>query len=145
VPLSVGTVAHLQAQMSAALAPAHAEALAAVRAASVKNVDETGWKRAGRLCWLWLAATGTVAAFLVHARRGWDGLTALLGAKVQGWVCSDRWSAYGRLSPFCRQVCWARTIRTQSLGRFPRLVYHGSRSIAGAFRRCRSGLRPQAT
>ena len=34
VPLSLGTVAHLQAQMSAALAPAHAEAVAAVRAAA---------------------------------------------------------------------------------------------------------------
>ena len=39
VPLSVGTVANLQAQMSTALAPAHAEALEAVRAAPVKNVD----------------------------------------------------------------------------------------------------------
>jgi transposase len=106
VPLALGTVGNLQAQMSAALAPAHAEALEAVRAA-VKNVDETSWKLAGKLCWLWVAAAGTVAAFLIHARRGWDGLAALLGAEVQGLVCSDRWSAYGRLSPFCRQVCWA--------------------------------------
>jgi transposase len=120
VPLSVGTVAHLQAQVSAALAPAHAEALEAVRAAPVKNVDETGWKLAGKLCWLWLAATGTVAAFLIHAHRGWDGLTALLGAKVKGWVCSDRWSAYGRLSPFCRQVCWAHLKRD-----FQKLVDRG--------------------
>lgn len=107
VPLSVGTVANLQAQMSAALAPAHAEALEAVRAAPVKNVDETSWKRAGRLCWLWVAATGTVAAFLIHAHRSWDALAALLGAEVKGFIGSDRWSAYGRLSPFCRQVCWA--------------------------------------
>jgi transposase len=120
VPLSVGTVAHLQAQMSAALAPAHAEALAAVRAAPVKNVDETGWKLAGKLCWLWLAATGTAAAFLIHARRGWDGLAALLGAEVKGWVCSDRWSAYGRLSPFCRQICWAHLKRD-----FQKLVGRG--------------------
>src|SRR5947209_8383091 len=49
VPLSVGTVANLQAQVSAALAPAHAEALAAVRTADVKHVDETGWKLAGKL------------------------------------------------------------------------------------------------
>jgi transposase len=102
VPLSVGTVAHLQAQMSAALAPAHAEAVAAVRAADTKNVDETSWKRAGKLCWLWVAATGTVAAFLIHAQRGWDALTALLGEEIQGFIGSDRWSAYGRLSPFCR-------------------------------------------
>jgi transposase len=120
VPLAVGTVANLQAQVSAALAPAHAEALAAVRAADVKHVDETGWKLAGRLCWLWVAATGAVAAFLVHAHRGWDALAALLGGQVKGFVCSDRWSAYGRLSPFCRQVCWAHLKRD-----FQKLVDRG--------------------
>ncbi len=120
VPPSAGTVAHLRAQVSAALAPAHAGALAAVRAAPVKNADETGWKPAGKLCWLWLAATGTAAASLIHARRGWGGLTALLGAEVRGWVCSDRWSAYGRPSPFCRQICWAHLKRD-----FQRLVDRG--------------------
>ncbi len=107
VPLAVGTVANLQAQVSTALAPAHAEALAAVRAAPAKNVDETSWKLAGKLCWLWVAASGTVAAFLIHARRGWEALAALLGERIRGFVGSDRWSAYGRLSPYCRQVCWA--------------------------------------
>ena len=34
-------------------------------------------------------------------------LVALLGEKVKGFVGRDRWSAYNRLSPFCRQVCWA--------------------------------------
>jgi transposase len=120
VPLSLGTVANLEAQLSAALAPAHAEALAAVRAAPAKSVDETGWKLAGKLCWLWLAATGTAAVFLVHARRGWDALQALLGEKVKGLVCSDRWSAYARLSPFCRQVCWAHLRRD-----FQKLVDRG--------------------
>jgi transposase len=107
IPLSLGSVAHLRQQMTAALAPAHAEAVAAVRAAPVKNVDETSWKLAGDLCWLWVAATDTVAAFLIHARRGQEALAALLGEQIRGLVCSDRWSAYGRLSPFCRQVCWA--------------------------------------
>jgi transposase len=120
VPLSLGTVAHLRQQASQALAPAHAEALAAVRAAPVKNVDETSWKLAGRLCWLWLAAAGSVAAFLVHARRGAAGLAALLGEQVQGLVCSDRWGAYGRLSPYCRQVCWAHLKRD-----FQKLVDRG--------------------
>ena len=120
VPLALGTIGNLQAQLSAALAPAHAAALAAVRGAEVKNVDETSWKLAGKLCWLWVAATGTVAAFLVHAHRGWDALVALLGEDVQGFVCSDRWSAYGRLSPYCRQVCWAHLKRD-----FQKLVDRG--------------------
>ena len=70
VPIALGTVANLRAEVSDALAPAHAEAVQAVRDAAVKNVDETSWKLAGQLCWLWVAATGTVAAFLIHARRG---------------------------------------------------------------------------
>ena len=119
-PLALGTVANLQGQMSEALAPAHSEALAAVRGAAAKNVDETSWKLAGKLCWLWVAATGTVAAFLVHAHRGWDALVALLGAEIKGFVCSDRWSAYARLSPYCRQVCWAHLKRD-----FQKLVDRG--------------------
>jgi transposase len=119
-PLSLGTVANLEARMSEALAPAHAEALQAVRAAAVKHVDETGWKLAGKLCWLWVAAAGTVAAFLIHARRGWGALVALLGAEVTGFVCSDRWSAYAKLSPYCRQVCWAHLKRD-----FQKLVDRG--------------------
>jgi len=120
VPVSLGTVVNLQAQLSEALAPAHAEALQVVRDAAVKNVDETSWKLAGKLCWLWVAATGTVAAFLIHAKRGWDALAALLGEPIKGFVGSDRWSAYGRLSPWCRQVCWAHLKRD-----FQKLVDRG--------------------
>ena len=105
MPLSLGTINPLERQTAAALAPAHAEALAAVRAAPVKHVDETGWKRAGR--WLWLAASATVAAFVVHARRGAAGLAALLGEARTGVLGTDRWAVYDRLPPERRQGCWA--------------------------------------
>jgi transposase len=105
VPLSLGAINHLERQTSAALAAAHAEALEAVRAAPVKHVDETSWKRAGG--WLWLAATATVAAFVIHARRSAAGLTALLGEAIGGILCTDRWAVYDRLPPRRRQVCWA--------------------------------------
>ena len=55
-----------------------------MRAAEVKNVDETSWKLAGKLCWLWLAATRTVAAFLIHARRGLEGFGGLAGRGHRG-------------------------------------------------------------
>ena len=84
VPLALGTVSHLEAQMSAALAAPHAEALEAVRQAAVKHVDETGWKQAGQKRWLWLAATTHVAVFLIHARRSFAALRALLGSGVIG-------------------------------------------------------------
>ena len=107
VPLSLGTVGHLAEQTSVALAPAHAEAVQAVRDAAVKNVDETGWKLAGGRCWLWAAATATVAAFVIHARRSAAGLKALLGEVIGGSVGSDRWSVYQQLAVDRWQVCWA--------------------------------------
>ncbi len=120
VPLALGTVSHLEAQMSAALAPAHAEALQAVRAAPVKHVDETGWKQAGARRWLWLAATATAAVFLVHARRGFVALKALLGSDVIGFLCSDRWAVYDAWPLGRRQVCWAHLKRD-----FQKLVDRG--------------------
>jgi len=107
VPLALGTVAVLEQEMSAAVAAAHAEAQQAVQQAPVKNVDETSWKLAGQLCWLWTAVTAAVACFVIHGRRGLKGLRALLGATITGVVGSDRWSAYGRLPVQQRQVCWA--------------------------------------
>jgi transposase len=106
-PVALGTLSRLEQEVSAALAPAHRDALAAVRAAPVKHADETGWKLAGKLRWLWGAATQSVAVFLVHAGRGTAALAALLGQSIEGLLHSDRWHAYQVLPEQRRQLCWA--------------------------------------
>lgn len=106
-PVSLGLVANLEQEMSAALEVPHAEALEAVRAAPVKNVDETGWAKGGKLQWLWLAATASVVGIKIHAKRGKEGLHALLGDMISGIITSDRWSAYAKLPLNMRQLCWA--------------------------------------
>jgi transposase len=106
-PVALGTVANLEQEVSAALAAPHQEAVQAVRAAAVKHADETSWKLAGRLCWLWAAAAAGVVAFVIHARRSAAGLAALLGAEIQGILCSDRWGVYNCVPAGRRQVCWA--------------------------------------
>jgi transposase len=106
-PVALGTVANLEQEVSAALAPAHQEALAAVRAAAIKHADETSWKLMGKLQWLWAAASLDVIAFVIHAKRSAVGLTALLGAEIAGILCSDRWSVYKRVPAARRQICWA--------------------------------------
>ncbi|MDB5308260.1 MAG: transposase, is66 family protein, partial [Gemmataceae bacterium] len=93
-PVGLGTVANLEQEMSAALAPAHQEARAAIAAAPIKHVDETGWKQAGKTRWLWVAATATVVAFVIHPRRSWAALTRLVGEAMAGILCSDRWCVY---------------------------------------------------
>lgn len=111
VPVSLGSICHLEEQMSQALAGAHAEAIDAVRTAEVKHADETSWSQAGKRRWLWLAATATVAAFVVHARRSLAGLQTLLGEVIVGIVISDRWKVYEVLPDGRRQLCWAHLIR----------------------------------
>jgi transposase len=120
VPIALGTVSNLEQEMSAALATAHAEARQAVQEAKTKNVDETGWKRAGSRCWLWGAATALVACFVIAPSRGAAGLAALLGKKIKGIVSSDRWSVYGQLQLGLRQLCWAHLKRD-----FQKLVDRG--------------------
>jgi transposase len=107
VPLALGTIANLEREMGQALAPAHAEAVAAVRRAPAKHADETGWKKQGQKRWLWVAATAQVAAFVLHTGRGLAGLAALLGQAIAGIVISDRWGAYRHLPVYGRQLCWA--------------------------------------
>lgn len=107
VPIAVGSVSNLEQEMSAALKKPHDQAARAVHKAHAKHVDETGWKLAGKLCWLWTAATRYVALFVILPGRGLADFAKLMGDNFLGIFISDRWSAYGRLPSACRQLCWA--------------------------------------
>ncbi len=111
LPVSLGTVANLEQELSAALASAHDEAVAALRQAPVKHLDETGWTQAGVKRWLWVAATAQVAVFLIHQLRNAAVLRRLLGETIRGVVVSDRLHAYDHIPTQQRQVCWAHVKR----------------------------------
>lgn len=120
VPTSLGSISTLEAETCAALASPYQEAQAAVREAPVKNTDESGWSEKGQKRWLWTAATTTVAFFVIHLRRSFEGLQALLGETITGVICSDRWAAYSKLPLELRQICWAHLKRD-----FQKLVDRG--------------------
>ena len=120
VPTSLGSISTLEAETRAALARPYQEVQTVVREAPVKNVDETGWSEKGQKRWLWGAATATVAFFVIHLRRSFEGLQALLGETIHGIVCSDRWAAYSKLPRELRQICWAHLKRD-----FQKLVDRG--------------------
>ena len=124
VPIALGTVANLEQEVSAALAPAHQEALDAVRKADVKFADETSWKLWGKLCWLWAAATTTIAVFVIHAKRSAAGLAELLGENIDGILHSDRWHVYLQVPEERRQICWAHLKRD-----FQKIVDGGGPSV----------------
>ena len=66
-----------------------------VKAALVKNMDETGFRVGGRTQWLHIAATARLTFYRVSARRG-----SLL-AGVMGIVVHDHWKP----SSPCRACC----------------------------------------
>lgn len=109
--LSLGSVANIQADTSAALAAPVAEAAAHVREQPIQHADETGWTEARKRAWLWVVVVSQVAVFLLDRSRGAQVARRLLGQSRQGILVSDRWSAYNWIPVEQRQLCWAHLLR----------------------------------
>jgi len=112
----VGSVSNLEGEMSDALAPAAAEALAYVRASDAVNADETGFvqgREGGRAAraWLWVVATALGVVFHIARSRGGKVARHLLGADFAGFLTTDRWRAYEWVDAGLRQLCWAHLTR----------------------------------
>jgi transposase len=136
VPLSPAEVCGVERQVTAALAPAVAQAKEHVRSQPA-NVDETSWRQGRDKGWVWAAVTACVTVFLIRLSRGAASLRDLLGAGHDRVVTSDRFTTYEVLPLERRQVCWAHTIRTQSLASLRRQRLVRTRSLGGAVRRRR--------
>lgn len=110
VRLSLGTVSNVEGKVSDILAPAHAEALARVRAAKVKNLDATSWAQAGEPRSLWTFASRLATAFVITVGAGTAVVRELVGT-VLGTLVTDRASQFGFWAMNRRQICWAHLIR----------------------------------
>ena len=104
-PLALGTVIAREKEMTAALNEPYRQAKEAIQKACAKNVDETGWKRAGRF--LWVAATRSLAVFHLDPCRNRDAMHELLGTQVKGTVCTDRYGVYEKIDLSQRSLCWS--------------------------------------
>jgi transposase len=111
VELSTGSVDAIIQRAGAALAAPQTRLEQQIKAASVVNLDETGWKTAGGRRTLWGALTSSTAVFRIAAGRHGSEARMLLGERFAGIVCSDRWGGYDYLDPNRRQLCWAHLLR----------------------------------
>src|SRR5439155_6875163 len=100
LPLSVGSGVDRQQTVSAALAPVYTSIQTVAQQQAHVNMDETGWKEAGKRRWLWVVVSTLATLFHVAASRSGKGLTTLLGAEFGGLVSSDRLKSYQILPPF---------------------------------------------
>ena len=122
LPISLGSVVALQQTGSVALAPVYTAIHTAVQSADRCNIDETGWKEAGKPRWLWTMVTAIATFFYVATSRNGPALRHLLGVDYAGIVGSDRHRPYLALPPNRHQLCWSHLIRN-----FQALVDRGGR------------------
>jgi transposase len=130
--VSLGLVSDLEARTSEALAPAHAEAHAAVQKAPVAHADETSFPQRHKKGWLWTLCTESVAFYLHHEERSKKAAQELLG-DFAGALVVDRWVSY-RHYLLC-QLCLAHLKRN-----FQELVDRGGPGASVG----RAGLRALA-
>lgn len=102
----LGTLVALEAATVAALRPAVAEAVAAVREAEAVNADETGWRKARDRPTLWVVVARALAVFRIGRRDG-TMFEKLLPPGLSRVVTSDRYAVYERVGAAGRQCCWA--------------------------------------
>jgi transposase len=112
LPLCLGSVVDLQQVSSQALAPVYSAIQTSVQQQAHINMDETGWKEAGKRRWLWVIVSTVATLFHVASSRAGKVITTLLGESFEGIVSSDRLKSYRVVPVERRQVCWAHLIRT---------------------------------
>lgn len=113
--ISLGAVQATQERVSGALQGPVQEGAQYARRQKFAHLDETGWTEGNRpkakaKAWLWVMVTAWVTIFVIHRKRGLDGLWATV-RRFKGYLISDRWFAYEVWSTFKRQLCWAHLLR----------------------------------
>ena len=92
-------------------APTYDRLVQAARTSLVAWLDETGWRVAAQLRWLWVAVTEDVTVFAIQRGRGFAEAAALLGKDYHGFLHHDGWRPYYGFPHAFHQTCLAHLLR----------------------------------
>lgn len=82
-----------------------------IRGSPVVSPDETSWKVAGKLWWLWAFATASTVVYAIQHGRGFAEAAAVLGADFGGVLVRDGWAPYRTFDQAHHQTCVAHLLR----------------------------------
>jgi hypothetical protein len=68
-------------------------------------MDETGWRVAGDLQWLWVCLSAEVTVYDILPGRGFEQAASLLGKDWEGWLHHDGWRPYYQFAKAFHQSC----------------------------------------
>ncbi len=83
----------------------------AVRNSPVNWLDETGWRVAAQLHWLWVFLSVDLTVYAILPGRGFDQAASILGRDYDGFLTHDGWQPYYRFSQAFHQSCVSHLIR----------------------------------
>jgi transposase len=91
--------------------PTYDTLCARVRGSPMVSPDETGWKVAGLLQWLWGFATPDTTVYRIQPGRGFDEAATVLGPDFAGVLVRDGWAPYRQFAGAAHQTCLAHLLR----------------------------------
>jgi transposase len=80
-------------------------------AAGVLHADETGWRVAGKTCWLWCFTTADLTFYLIDRCRGSSALKKFFQKHFAGILVTDFWAAYNAIVCAHKQKCLPHLLR----------------------------------
>jgi transposase len=93
------------------LIPVYEELGKAARLSAVLNIDESGWRIAGLLAWLWCFTSKTLAYYVLTPSRAGPVVKKVLGSCFKGILVTDFFGAYNRIQAFAKQKCVVHLLR----------------------------------
>jgi transposase len=91
--------------------PTYQELQMAVRQSPVNQLDETGWRVAAHLEWLWVCVNAEVTVYAILPGRGFAQAASILGEDYSGFLGHDGWQPYYRFANAFHQTCLSHLIR----------------------------------
>ncbi len=110
-----GALVHVCARTAARATPTYDALCAQIRGSPVVSPDETGWKVAGTLHWLWAFATHDTTVYTIRPGRGFVDAATILGEDFAGVLVRDGWAPYRRFVHADHQTCLAHLLRRSRL------------------------------
>lgn len=91
--------------------PTYAALCAAVRGSPVVTADETSWRVAAQLQWLWAFVTVDTTVYAIQPGRGLAQAARIIGVDYGGVLQRDGWQAYRQFRHALHQTCLAHLLR----------------------------------
>lgn len=93
------------ARVGAKAAPTYQALLEQIRGEPSVTPDETGWKVAARLWWMWVFVSGRMTVYAILPGRGLAQGATILGEDFAGLLVRDGYGAYRKFAQAYHQSC----------------------------------------